>query len=315
MTFSSFRKGLKTGLETTWDLGKIIFPVTLIVTLLQHSPVLPWIINLISPFMGLIGLPGDAAIPLVLGNLLNLYAAIGAILSIEFTVKEVFIIAVMLSFSHNLLVESSVAVKSGVRLSVVLTVRIGLALLSAVMIHLLWPGGGEVAKYGFVPVADAPPEGLIAIFLTGLEKAGIGVLQLAMIVIPLMIGIQVLKDLKWLDLFSKWMAPVTRAFGMKENTSLTLTAGLIFGLAMGAGVLLQSIREDGVSKKDTTLAFIFLVACHAIIEDTLIFIPLGIPVLPLFIIRFLTAILLTLIIGTVWTKVEMMNGKEMSYGR
>ncbi|WAA09889.1 nucleoside recognition domain-containing protein [Fervidibacillus albus] len=315
MFFSSVRNGWKTGLKTTWDLGKIIFPVTLIVTLLQHSPVLPWIIDFVSPFMGLIGLSGDAAVPLVLGNMLNLYAAIGAILSFDFTVKEVFIIAVMLSFSHNLLVESSVAVKSGVKLSVILTVRIGLALLAATMIHLFWSGGNELAKYGFVPTAETTPDGFGAIFFTGLEKAAIGVFQLAIVVIPLMIGIQLLKDLQWLDRFSKWMAPVTRAFGMKENTSLTLTAGLIFGLAMGAGVLLQSIKEDGVSKKDTTLAFIFLVACHAVIEDTLIFIPLGIPVLPLFIIRFLTAILLTLLIGTIWTKVEMTNGKEMSYGR
>lgn len=70
-----------------------------------------------------------------------------------------------------------------------------------------------------------------------------------MIVIPLMIGIQILKDLKWLDVFTGWMAPVTRGLGMNENTALVLTAGLIFGLAYGAGVLLQAVKEDGVSKK------------------------------------------------------------------
>ena len=51
--------------------------------------------------MSIFGLSGDAAIPLVLGNFLNLYAAIGAILTLDLTVKEVFIIAVMLSFSHD----------------------------------------------------------------------------------------------------------------------------------------------------------------------------------------------------------------------
>ena len=61
-------------------------------------------------------------------------------------------------------------------------------------------------------------------------------------------------------------------------------------LAYGAGVMIQAVKEDGVSQKDITLAFIFLMACHAVVEDTLIFVPLGIPVLPLFLIRLGVAI-------------------------
>lgn len=249
MNFSSIKTGMKQGLKTTWVLGKIIFPVTLIISLLQHTPVLPWLYESIAPFMAVLRLPGEAAIPLVLGNLLNLYAGIGGILTLELTVKEVFIIAMMLSFSHNLLIESGVALKSGVKLWVVLTVRIGLAILSAIMIHLLWQGGNEVAQYGFVSSATVEPVGFWEILWNGISKAGLGVAQLAMVVIPLMVVIQIFRDLHWLDHFTKWMAPVTRFLGMKENTSLTLTAGLIFGLAFGAGVLLQAIREDGVSKK------------------------------------------------------------------
>lgn len=301
------------GIQTVWTLGKIIFPVTLIVSVLQHTPLLPWIVKLIAPLMKGLGLSGDAAIPLVLGNFLNLYAAIGAILSFDFTVKEVFILAVMLSFSHNLLIETAVALKVGVRLWVVLAVRFGLAVLSAVMINLVWRGGGELAKYGLISPAQESAEGWGAIFLEGLQKAGLGIMQLAAIVIPLMIAIQILKDLKFLELFSRWLAPVTRALGMKENTSTTLGAGLLFGLALGAGVMIQAVKEDGVGKKDVTLAFIFLVACHAVVEDTLIFVPLGIPVLPLVLIRVGVAILLTLAVAFVWKKVEFANRKEAVY--
>src|SRR6478609_3723094 len=105
----SAKKGFMNGLRVTWLLGKVIFPITLIVAFLQHTPVLPWVIDLIAPFMSIFGLSGDAAIPLVLGNALNLYAGIAGILSLELTVKEVFILAVMMSFSHNLLIESAVA--------------------------------------------------------------------------------------------------------------------------------------------------------------------------------------------------------------
>jgi len=306
----TLKKGLMVGINTTWTLGKVIFPVTVLVTILQHTPLLNWIIDFIAPFMKWIGLSGDAAIPLVLGNLLNLYASIGAILTLELTVKEVFILAVMLSFSHNLLVESSVAAKVGVSLAMTVAVRIGLAIVSAFLINVFWQGGSEIAQYGLVPPASESLTSWGAILLSGVEKALLGVFQLAAIVIPLMVGIQILKDLKWLDTFSRWMAPVTRLLGMKENTSMTLAAGLLFGLALGAGVMIQAVKEDNVSKKDLTLAFIFLVSCHAVVEDTLLFVPLGIPVLPLLLIRLVTAIVLTMIVSLIWSRIEQTSRKE-----
>jgi hypothetical protein len=308
MFATSLKKGGVIGLQTTWTLGKIIFPVTLIVVLLQHTPVLPWVIRLIEPFMGLFGLSGDAAIPLVLGNFLNLYAGIGGILSLELTVKEVFIIAVMLSFSHNLLIESSVAVKAGVSVWVMIAVRVGLALVSGLVIHLIWSGGQELAQYGMMPAREEQAAGIFAIGMLALKKASLGVFQLAVIVIPLMMGIQLLKDYHWLERFSRWVSPFTRMLGMKENTSTTMAAGLVFGLAYGAGVMIQAVKEDGVSKKDATLAFIFLVACHAVVEDTLIFIPLGIPVLPLLLVRLVTAVLLTWLVAAVWGQAK--NARE-----
>lgn len=307
---NTVKKGLMAGLSTTWSLGKVIFPITLIVTILQFTPVMPFLTNLISPLMGLFGLSGDAAIALVIGNVLNLYAGIGAILSLELTVKEVFILAMMLSFSHNLFVESVVAMKVGVKMWMILAVRIGLAVTSAIAINLVWNGGGEIAHYGMMPEVAAQPDTWGAIFLLGLEKAAFGVAQLAAIVVPLMVVIQFARDLKWLDAFSRLMAPVTRMLGMKENTSMTLASGLLIGLAFGSAVMIQTVKEDGVSNRDITLAFIFLVACHAVIEDTLIFIPLGIPVWPLLVIRVVTAVLLTIVVARFWRSGEQTEGKE-----
>ncbi|WP_442596206.1 nucleoside recognition domain-containing protein [Neobacillus sp. D3-1R] len=313
MLAGSLKRGFLVGLKTTWTLGKIIFPITLIVGILKYTPVLPWVTKLIAPLMGLIGLSGDAAIPLVLGALLNLYAAIGSILTLDFSVKEVFIIAVMTSFSHNLLVECGVAVKVGVKLWLVLLVRLGLAFLSAIVINLVWHGGSEPAQYGFIPAKEEHISGMIPIVLEALQKAGLGILQLALIVIPLMMAIQILKDKKWIDVFSRWTAPVTRALGMQENTSMTLAAGFLFGLAYGAGVMIQAVKEDGVSPKDVTLAIIFLVSCHAAVEDTLIFLPLGISVWPLFLIRLGVAIILTLIISRIWNRTIAARRKEATY--
>src|SRR3954449_10872471 len=100
------------------------------------------------------------------------------------------------------------------------------------------------------------------------------------------------------------MTPLTKVIGVQPNASLTLVSGLTIGLAFGAGIMIQAVQEDGVSKKDATLVFIFLVACHAVIEDTLIFIPLGIPVWPLLLIRVITAFVLTIIVAYIWKRSE-----------
>ena len=307
----TIKNGLFAGLKTTWTLSKIIFPITMLIVILQYTPVLPWVIDLVSPIMSIFGLRGDAAIPLVLGNALNLYAGIAGILSLELTIKEVFILAVMLSFSHTLFVETAVALKVGVKLWVVLLVRFGLAAISAIVINLVWSGGSDIAQYGMAPKAAAIPAGWMEIILLGLQKASFGVLQLALVVIPLMVVIQYLKDKQYLQKFSQKLAPFTKVLGIEPNASMTLVSGLVIGLAFGAGVMIQAVQEDGVSKKDATLVFIFLVACHAVVEDTLIFIPLGIPVLPLFLLRLGTAFVLTIIVATIWRRAEQTKRKEV----
>lgn len=308
---STIKNGLLAGLKTTWTLSKIIFPITLLLVILQFTPVLPWIIDLVSPVMGIFGLRGDAAIPLVLGNALNLYAGIAGILSLELTVKEVFILAVMLSFSHNIFIETGVALKVGVKLWVVLLVRFGLAAISAIVINLVWSGGSDIAQYGMAPKVASVPEGWMEIVLLGLQKASFGILQLAMVVIPLMIVIQYLKDKQYLQKFSQKLAPFTKVLGIEPNASMTLVSGLVIGLAFGAGVMIQAVQEDGVSKKDATLVFIFLVACHAVVEDTLIFIPLGIPIWPLFLLRLGIAFVLTITVAALWKRAEQTKRKEV----
>lgn len=303
-------RGLKEGLHTTWTLGKIIFPVTLIVTFLQYTPLLPWLIEKISPAMGLIGLSGEAAVPLVLGNALNLYAAIAAVISFEFTVKEVFILAMMLSFSHNLFIESTVAARVGVSWWLISGIRIVLALVAGILINLLWEGGGEQAVYGLIETSDSTANGLGEIALQSLQSGLIAIAQLAIIVIPLMIIMQFLREKGWLTALSNGFAPFTKILGMNKNTSMTLVAGLTIGLAYGAGIMIQAVKEDGVSKKDMSLALLFLVSCHAVVEDTVIFIPLGIAVWPLLVIRLTTAIILTMIAAFIWNIVDLRRRKR-----
>lgn len=133
----SLVNGLKSGLSTSWTLTKIIVPVYFAVTILKHTFLLEAISNIFKPFMNIVGLPGEAAIVLVLGNIVNLYAALGAIATLTLTAKEVTIIAVMLSFSHSLFMETAVAKKTGINVVIILLIRLSLAIISGIILNIV----------------------------------------------------------------------------------------------------------------------------------------------------------------------------------
>ena len=129
--------GFKKGLITIWELSKILVPVYFFVTFLSFTPIIDIISNFFEPVMKIIGLPGEASLPLVLGNFISLYAGIGAMASLTLTSKQITILAIMLSFSHSLFIESAVAKKTGVSLSLVISTRIILALLSGIIFNMI----------------------------------------------------------------------------------------------------------------------------------------------------------------------------------
>ncbi|WP_088069922.1 nucleoside recognition domain-containing protein [Gottfriedia luciferensis] len=299
----TLKKGLLVGLQTSWKIGKIIFPISFILTIIKETALMDWFVHLLEPLMSFIGLKGDAALVLVFGNVLNLYAALGAMLPMDLTMKEALILAVMLSFSHNLFVETSVASAVGVRASFVVFVRIGFAIISAICIHFFWSGGSEIVHKGIAVSETVNHSGWNLVYSAILSSL-IGIYNLIKIVIPLMLVIQFAKDFGWMNYVTKLLSPFTKLIGVEAKAGVTLAAGLFFGLAFGAGVMIQAVKEDGVSKRDLYLVFLFLVACHAVVEDTLLFIPLGIPVLYLFLIRFFVALVVTFIVARIIGRVS-----------
>jgi len=99
--------------------------------------------------------------------------------------------------------------------------------------------------------------------------------NLAVVVIPLMILMQLARDYRLMERLLGAFAPVSRALGMSKRASLPLLVGLAFGLAYGAGVIIQASEEEGLSLRDRFLVILFLVGCHAVVEDTLVFVAVG----------------------------------------
>lgn len=137
LTAETVKRGFIKGVSVTWELTKIVVPVYVLVTFLKYTPALKFIAGLCGPAMRLVGLPGEASIAVVLGLLTNLYAAIGALASLNLSSKEVTIIALMLLICHSLPMEMAVAQKVGVSGLVMTLIRLILAVMTGLLLNFI----------------------------------------------------------------------------------------------------------------------------------------------------------------------------------
>lgn len=126
------------------------------------------------------------------------------------------------------------------------------------------------------------------------------VLQLALIVVPLMMVVELLRTYRILDWLSKRAEPGARLLGLSGEATFPLVAGAMLGISYGSGLIIDSYQEGRISRRDSILLTAFLAACHAVFEDTLLFVPLGVNPFLLLGLRLGTALVLTIALAHVW---------------
>ncbi|MGI6604541.1 MAG: nucleoside recognition domain-containing protein [bacterium] len=134
----ALREGAQNAVRTILVLAKVMVPATLLVTFLELSGLLPQLAKRFAPAMALLGLPGEAAIALVAGNLSSMYAGVGAMAALELTVKQRLILAAMLMLSHSLPQEGAIVLQAGGRALQVVGVRILTALATGMVLNMFF---------------------------------------------------------------------------------------------------------------------------------------------------------------------------------
>ncbi len=131
------------------------------------------------------------------------------------------------------------------------------------------------------------------LLFNSLLESVLAVLKIAVIILPLMIGIEILKDLKIIDKLSQLTKPITGFLTVNEKSNVPMVVGLILGLFYGAGVIIQSIKEDNIDRRSIILMCVFLSICHALFEDTVIFAAIGANLIPILFARLIAAFIIT----------------------
>jgi hypothetical protein len=278
------RHALVSALRAYRRLFLIVAPVYTAIILLSHTPVLPWIAAHMAPAMGAFGLPGTAALVLVLGATINIYAAIAACAGLALSPGHATTLALMLGFTHNLLVESALLFKLSRRAWLWIAIRIAAGVIAGLAFGPIfakaWPGATAVAGVAqhHTLVHD--------LFVGGLRS----LVQLFLILFPIVFLLEILQGIGALARLRQPIRPLLRALGLDERTSEALLAGLFFGLVYGAGVILNRVQEEGLGEDQVGRICLVLVLCHAIVEDTVLFAPVHAVLWPVVVIRVAAAV-------------------------
>ena len=133
-----FKNGFKSGLNISGKIVLFVFPCYILVDFLKHSGVLNNLSQFFYPFLKLIGLPREASIVLLSGFLINLYAAVASIVAIGLTAKQITVIGLVLGIAHNLIIETIILSRSGVKAYITVLFRLVLAFSAGITVNFIW---------------------------------------------------------------------------------------------------------------------------------------------------------------------------------
>ncbi|MDI9484578.1 MAG: nucleoside recognition domain-containing protein [Bacillota bacterium] len=136
----------------------------------------------------------------------------------------------------------------------------------------------------------------MSVLWDGFLQGAKGVWTIAIIVIPLMIVLEIAQSNGLLHRLNRFMTKPFKILGLSEEGAFPLVVAIVFGITYGSGVILNHARTGKVTPKEARVVGTFMAVAHALIEDTIIFWVLGVPLLLLLVPRIVLAYVMAYIV-------------------
>ena len=286
--FDCFKQAVPASWKSTRWLLKLMIPISLAVTLMQHFGILAWIATWINPMFVHFGLPGESAVAFISGAAAGTYAGLAVMMSIPLTMKQASILALMIALCHALPMECAVNKKTGSSFWNMAVIRIVMALLCAFTLNLLLP---EIAgKYIYLGAeADSSLAEVTTTWVLSQVKMS---LMVMLIIFTLMVVQRMLEAYRLLDSLSRLLSPLMLFFGLPKHASYMWLVGNVLGISYGSAVMLELEEKGLVTKDEANDVNYHLIMNHSMLEDTIVFAATGISAILLVTTRVSFALLL-----------------------
>ena len=268
------RLALPRSLSICLWLLKVMLPISLAVRVLQYVGVIDWLAGYLSPVFSYIGLSGDSAFVFLTSIFLPLYPTIAVMTTLTLTLREATILAVMCLVSHNLPVECSVAHKTGSRFGEIVAFRIAMSFVAAVVLNWLLPQSD--APFNFLASATTEVTSWGMLLMQWLTSSLSLIVTIVLIVTALMVLQRVLEEFGWMHRIAHSLSPLMRLFGLPSGCSLLWLTGNVVGMAYGAAIMIDEVEEGRLTREEANLVNHHLGVSHSLLEDTMLFVAMGI---------------------------------------
>lgn len=298
-------QSLRSAFLPTWKsaswLLKLMIPISLAVTLLQHWGVLAWIAGYLNPLFSMLGLPGESAVLFISGAAAGTYAGVAAMMSVHLTLRQATIVGIMILICHALPMECTVNHKTGSNFLRMGLIRILMAFVAAMCLNMLLPDMATPYLY----MGAAADSSLMEVLQTwALSQLKVAVLVF-LIIYVLMVIQSLIQLYSLLDPLSRFLAPLMRFFGLPRKAAYMWLVGNVLGLSYGSAVMLDLEERGQITREDANAVNYHLIMNHSMLEDTIVMAVTGISVFWILATRILFALIV------VWTRKAMAKVRRL----
>lgn len=263
------KKHLHQSLQSSLSSGililKLVIPFYILADILLYFDLLRPVSVLFLPVTSILQLPAETAMAITAGIFLNLYAAVAFAAPLGLSSYEWTILGVFLGVCHSLPVENAIMKKLGIGLLYSTFLRLAMAFLTTFPLFFLpatWYSGTgsknreEVQLVHYNSIPD--------LLLHSLLNAAILSIKIIVLITLIIFLMDSLKRTRFISNYSQ-----------RVQTSFSLLTGQLLGITYGAGILFKEANSGNLKKKDLFFIGTFLMICHSLIEDPLLFVLFG----------------------------------------
>ncbi len=272
----NFKKTLLDIKDVSFTLFKIMIPTLIIVKILEEIGFVLFLDSIFSPFTYLIGLPSNVAIVMITTILTSPYAGIiifsGISFDESFTVAQASILASFMLFTHSLPIEGLISRKAGVRLRIIILLRIGGGIIFCLILCHLFQFTGWFSEIANINLPNLSSNENFYQWAISQIK---GLIFIQIIIIVLLFFLEFLKVIGVEKIIHYFLSPFLKIIGIGKKATTIGVIGVTLGLGFGGGILIKEVKSGKIPTKDIFGILIFINLLHSVFEDTGVVLLLG----------------------------------------
>jgi len=243
----------------------------------------------IQPVMGLLSLPGIAALPLLMGALTGIYGGIASMAVLPLNVGQMTLIAVFLLIAHNLILEGIIQGKSGMGILRATLFRLVFAVIT-VLIIAPFINTTEQSVAGAAITILHSGQTFTDMLIQWIHVMVALAIKIFIIIMLVLTMLEIFKIFGWINHIVRFISPALKIMGLSREVGMLWITAIIFGLTYGGAVIVEEAKKGNLTDEELERLHLSIGINHSMIEDPVLFLPFGIGLFWLWIPRLVIAI-------------------------